>query len=570
MEKRIEIGQQFGKLTVIAFAEKKNYRNYWLCKCECNKEKSVREDHLLEGRAISCGCNIHKASANRLSLEGKRFGKLTVISYAGIKNNYTYWNCKCDCGSDFIACGKLLTRGTTKSCGCLKHNAYWKQKNLKGKTFGLLQVVKQGEKRQGQIYWLCKCACGKETLVRASSLLAGNTKSCGCIGVHNFDSAKLAKEFNRSLNAVEKAKHKLFGKDIRYVSAQQKEQLKNYFFASDKHLNADSSKLSTVFNRHISTVIEVKHKLFGENVSVLSDEQKELMRKYFEATNRSGKSFAEKEVADFIKSIYKGEIIENDRTIIAPKELDIYIPEKNFAVEFDGLYWHSEAQDKGATYHLSKTKMCMEKGIRLLHIYENEWRDKQDICKSMIASALGIYERKEYARKCEVREVKDRKTVIDFFDQNHIQGAVHKFSLCLGLYKGDKLLQAVVFGTQHFGRNNDMELYRMVTLKNTQVLGGFSKLMQHCPYDTVVSYVALRMFDAKGYLAGNWKIEHTAHPSFCITDGINVYSRHLFKKDRCLKLFDNVTEDMTEREMQMKNGYYRLWDCGTYKVRWTR
>ena len=99
---------------------------------------------------------------------------------------------------------------------------------------------------------------------------------------------------------------------------------------------------------------------------------------------------------------------------------------------------------------------------------------------------------------------------------------------------------------------------------------GFSKLMKHSPYDTVVSYVALRLFDAKGYLAGNWKIEHRSQPSFDITDGANLYTRHLFKKERCLKMFTNVTEDMTEREMQIKNGFYKVWDCGTYKVVWNR
>ena len=571
MEKNIEIGQRFGKLTVVSFAEKKAYRNYWNCKCNCGNMKAVREDHLINNKIISCGCyRQNKPASNLLNLVGKRFGKLTVLSFAYIQNSYSYWNCKCDCGNTFIACGKLLTRGTTKSCGCLKHNAYWKQKDLTGCIFGQLKVIKIQEKKKGQLYWLCQCTCGKEKIIRANSLLQGNTKSCGCTSVHNFDTFSLAKEFNRSPSSVLKAKHKFFGNDINQLTEEQKNIIKNYFISTESYLNSDCSKLAQEYKRHVSTIIEAKHKLFGKNISVLSDKQKKQLTEYFSVTENSGASFAEKEVVTYIKSIYKEEIVENDRSIIAPKELDIYIPEKSFAVEFDGLYWHSEAQGKGSTYHLTKTKMCMSKGIRLLHIYENEWRDKQDICKSMIASALGVYERKEYARKCEVREIKDRKTVIDFFDQNHIQGAVHKFSLCLGLYKDDELLQAVVFGNQHFGRNGDIELYRMVTLKNTQVLGGFSKLMQHCPYDTVVSYVALRMFDAKGYLAGNWKIEHTAQPSFCITDGINVYSRHLFKKDRCLKLFDNVTEDMTEREMQIRNGYYRLWDCGTYKVRWTR
>ena len=520
MEKNIEIGQRFGKLVIVSFLEKKAYRNYWNCKCDCGNMKAVREDHLINNKIISCGCyRQNKPAPNLLDLVGKHFGKLTVLSFAYIQNSYSYWNCKCDCGNTFIACGKLLTRGTTKSCGCLKHENNKKKKRI-------FPVVS--------------------------------------------DTKELAKRFNRSEGAIYLAKHKLFEKAEPFLTETQIKIMSEYFEIYEGRKQADIRKLCKEYNRSMQTINEAKHKLFGKNISVLSDKQREQLTEYFSTTENSGKSFAEKEVVAFVKSIYKGEVIENDRGIIAPKELDIYIPEKNFAIEYNGLYWHSEAQDKGQSYHLNKTKMCMNKGIRLLHIYENEWRDKQDICKSMISSALGVYERKEFARKCEVREVTDRKTIIDFFEQNHIQGAVHKFSLCLGLYKGDELLQAVVFGKQHFGRNGDYELYRMVTKKNIQVLGGFSKLMKHCPYDTVVSYVALRMFDAKGYLAGNWKIEHTSHPSFCITDGINVYSRHLFKKDKCLKLFDNVTEDMTEREMQIKNGYYRLWDCGTYKVRWCR
>ena len=520
MEQTIEFGQRFGRLIVISFLEKKSHRNYWLCRCDCGNIKAIREDHLRNHKTISCGCyRQHKPAPNLLDLTGKRFGKLTVISFAYTQHNYSYWNCKCDCGNDFIACGKLLTRNTTKSCGCLKHQNNHKKKRI-------FPVVS--------------------------------------------DTKELAKKFNRCEGAIYLAKHKLFETAEPFLSTAQIKIMSDYFALHEGRKQADIRKLAQEYNRSIQTINETKHKLFGKNISALSDNQKAQMSEYFETTKTSGTSFTEKEVVAYVKSIYKGEVRENDRTLIAPKELDIYMPEKNFAIEYDGLYWHSEAQGKGQSYHLNKTKMCMEKGIRLLHIYENEWRDKQDICKSMIASALGVYERKEYARKCQVREITEKKTVIDFFNKNHIQGAVYKFSLCLGLYKDNELLQAVVFGKQHFGQNNDYELYRMVTKKNVQVLGGFSKLMKHSPYDTVVSYVALRMFDAKGYLAGNWKIEHIAQPSFCITDGENIFSRHLFKKSECLKKFDNVTEDMTEREMQERNGFFRLWDCGTYKVRWTR
>ena len=461
-----------------------------------------------------------------LDLEGKTFGYFTVIGFSHIENHKAYWNCKCVCGKEVIKQGKLLKNGHITSCGCM----HGKKKviDIAGEKYGSLTVIKYSHTEKNKAYWLCKCDCGNEIIVNGVSLRNGNTKTCGC-SRHNACKARLD----------------LTGKTFFNLT------VLNYSYTKNK-----------------SAIWLCKCKC-GNEIEVTTTN---LKWGYVRSCRECARHFSEgeKEVAVYIKSIYNREVIENDRSLIAPKEIDIYIPEKHFAIEYNGLYWHSDKIQTSPSYHLQKTKGCLEKGIRLLQIYENEWRDKKDICKSMIASALGIYERKEYARNCLVRIIEDRKTVIDFFDKNHIQGAVHKYTLCLGLYKDEELLQAVVFGKQHFGKNGDYELYRMATKLNTQVLGGFSKLMKHSPYNTVVSYVALRMFDAKGYLAGNWQIEHTANPSFCLTDGFNVFSRHLFKKSECLKKFNNVTKDMTEREMQVKNGFYRLWDSGTYKVRWTR
>ena len=510
-------GEKVGFWTLIEYKGKIKSRDSWLCRCICGKEKIIQQRTLLNGDSTSCGCQ--RTKHKQMDIVGKRFGKLTVESFAYSKNTHTYWNCLCDCGKNYVAMGKNLQNGNTKSCGCINHGKGQLRRNIKGKTFGELTAINYKGIINNSSKWECKCSCGKTKVVDIYALMSGSTKSCGC-------------------------KH---------------------------YPDSDTKELAELFDRHITTISFVKRKLFGEGHLRLNDEEKKKMEEYFNDIKKSkGFSKGEKEVADFVKSIYKGEVIENNRTIIAPKELDIYIPEKHFAIEYNGLFWHSEGGDCFSEYHFNKTKMCMNKGVRLLQIYENEWRDKKDICKSMIASALGFYERKEYARNCLVRIIEDRKTVIDFFDKNHIQGAVYKYTLCLGLYKDEELLQAVVFGKQHFGKNGDYELYRMATKLNTQVLGGFSKLMKHSPYNTVISYVALRMFDAKGYFADNWQIEHIANPSFCLTDGFNVFSRHLFKKSECLKKFNNVTEDMTEREMQVKNGFYRLWDSGTYKVRWTR
>lgn len=107
-------GQTFGKLTVVSFAGSNRRRVMWLCKCECGTEKAVRGDSLTSGSTKSCGC------INIKDLAGKKFGKLTVVRFAGTdERSHAKWLCKCECGNEKTVTGSSLTSGNTKSCGCL-------------------------------------------------------------------------------------------------------------------------------------------------------------------------------------------------------------------------------------------------------------------------------------------------------------------------------------------------------------------------------------------------------------------------------------------------------------------
>ena len=54
--------------------------------------------------------------------------------------------------------------------------------DLSGKRFGKLVVIKRvGSNNQGNSMWLCKCDCGKESIVNSQHLKSGQTKSCGCL-----------------------------------------------------------------------------------------------------------------------------------------------------------------------------------------------------------------------------------------------------------------------------------------------------------------------------------------------------------------------------------------------------
>jgi hypothetical protein len=179
----------------------------------------------------------------------------------------------------------------------------------------------------------------------------------------------------------------------------------------------------------------------------------------------NGFSNAELEVLNYVKSIYDGEVIHGDRTVLKPKELDIYVPEKNFAIEFNGTYWHSadeETDSDKMKYHLNKTIGCESNGINLMYIWEHDWSNilKQNIIKSMVRSKLGLGKR-IYARATEVREVSSTITK-QFLALNHLQGHSNS-SINYGLYHQGDLVALMTFGKPRFNNNYDWELIRYNT-----------------------------------------------------------------------------------------------------------
>ena len=133
-------------------------------------------------------------------------------------------------------------------------------------------------------------------------------------------------------------------------------------------------------------------------------------------------SRGEKEITEFINSL--GVKTIHDRcNILSHLELDMYCPDQKVAVEYNGIYWHSDLILSSRLYHYKKSKACEEKGIRLIHVYEDEWQDpvKREIIKSLIKISLGKVESRIYARECEIREISNKEAK-PFNDANHIQG----------------------------------------------------------------------------------------------------------------------------------------------------
>ena len=126
----------------------------------------------------------------------------------------------------------------------------------------------------------------------------------------------------------------------------------------------------------------------------------------------------ENNIYNFIYNNTNYNIIRSNRDIIKPYELDIYVPELKIAFEFNGLFWHNE-NNLSKKYHLNKTEECEKQGIKLIHIWEDDWLYKQNIVKSIILNKLGKPYIKIMARKCEIREISDNILVRDFLETEH-------------------------------------------------------------------------------------------------------------------------------------------------------
>lgn len=217
---------------------------------------------------------------------------------------------------------------------------------------------------------------------------------------------------------------------------------------------------------------------------------------------------------------------------------------------------------------LKKSEYCRDNSIRLIHIFEYEWLDKEDILKSLISSALGIYEKRIFARKCEVRTTKS-SDIRAFLEENHMQGYVGSSDIA-GLYYNDELVQVLTFGKNRF-KKNEVELLRMCTKKNTQVIGGFSKLLKHQSHDKFVSYVDLSKYNAQGYLENGFNLlsQSGANYKYC-KDNITLNRISAQKHKLASLLGDKFDANKTERENMIDAGWLQVYDCGNLKLEYSR
>jgi hypothetical protein len=258
----------------------------------------------------------------------------------------------------------------------------------------------------------------------------------------------------------------------------------------------------------------------------------------------------------------------NDRSIISPLELDIYIPEKNFAIEFNGSYWHSEARlsHKKAKYiHLNKTKLCKEKGIRLFHLFEHDWMNKKEQTLNFLKSCLGISSIKIHARKCKI----NNDEIKSFIDSNHMQGGLRAnvikyFNL---IHEGE--IVGCTTASRHHRQNitgKPIVLSRMCFKDGILVNGGANKMFSQFKewaksegYDRIISWSDNKWTEGNVYSKMGFTLEKESRPDYFYYDHGN--EKYVSKQSQQKKLV-NCPEGMTESEWAKERGLYKIWDVG--------
>lgn len=527
-------GQQFGNWKVLEYAG----HSKWLCECQCSNKtrKIVAGRDLKSGGTRSCGCLMRKDGKAlgssfdtvpkekekhirvKEDLTGRQFGNWKVLKYVG---NYK-WQCECQCENHTIRDidRYSLIKGKSTNCGCKRH------KDLTGMTFGRLEVLKYC----GNMIWECQCSCEEHNIVRVTSgnLMSGSTKSCGCL---KNESRNSKEEYLEVIN--------------KYIEE----------FGDNPYIEDVARSLN--IHRENARHNLIKYELMG------------YMNKYF------GSHYEHDLYVYVSKFIDKYKIILHDRNAISPQELDIYIPEKHLAIEFNGDYWHS-TEKLDSHYHQNKTIACAKKGIHLIHIFEYEWKDtdKQTKMLELIKSKLTTPDTILYARNTELKQVPDSEAE-EFLNKYHLQGNAPA-TIKLGLYNDKELISILTFGAPRFNNNYTYEIIRYCNKFGVGVVGGIERLYKYfiTTYspESVITYSDISKFTGNVYSKIGFKAiqpEPLTEPGYVWINNETglVMQRYQTQKQKLLKL-GLGTKEQTEKEIMVDNGFIQVYNCGNIKMEW--
>jgi hypothetical protein len=257
--------------------------------------------------------------------------------------------------------------------------------------------------------------------------------------------------------------------------------------------------------------------------------------------------------------------------ILDGKEIDLYCEELKLGIEYCGLFWHNEMslEPRNKNYHYEKFKISYKKGVRLVTLFEDEWKFRREACENVLRSILEKNNIKKHARKCEVKEI-SKEECNSFLDCYHLLGSNRLSQIRYGIYDSEGLLGVITLGKHHRGKNS-LVLDRLCFKSGVHIAGGASKLFKACKNwakeqgkTEIISWSDNRWSQGMVYEKMGFILDAELGPDYSYVCTKNPKQR--ISKQSQKKSNTGCPKDMTEREFAQQNGLSRIWDCG--KKRW--
>ena len=523
-------------------------------RCDCGFEKEVYKSNFMRGSQQSCGrkeCPYHstgrKLGSVSNDLTHKRFGILEVIQELGGDKVLV----RCDCGTEKVMWKASLTKEQAYSCGCLSKKYPGCKLDMLGKVYNSLRVIAPA----ADGYVIVRCECGKEFKAQRRHLEQGNIKSCGCkqreylldTSIERYGDVRARADNPRELWQIEAV-----NKPDKLIEAVNVLQLKLGH-------KPNIAELSAFLNTKHATLL-----LRLENAGAIN---------MVERCTYS--SAPEKEVFHYVETLIPSEKLKhNMRKFSDIGEIDIFVEPRTTGIEFNGVFWHSEL-NKDSMYHQNKAIACLKHGIRLIHIYEYEWKTESDQIKleCYLNDILTNNVRVIPVQDTNIIEL-DSETAKSFLSSNHTRGYTRS-TVHYGLTDtGGNLVCVITLCKKRGGLGGEWELLRFCDRLGTRVDGGVSRLLTEFKRKLKpIRIYASESLDKPDiiHLADlGFKLQsNISKPDYMWVHKTNFKTLTRYqtmKKDLVEKGLG--TEDQTEDEIMYGLGYYKVYNAGNLNYMW--
>ena len=580
------LNKTFGWLTVLdVFRDEKTHNRLAKCKCKCGNITIKEMRKVYNGHTTSCGCyNTSKEKANKLRQSWANDPERCKSQANKLKQYYENHPETSETISQKVskfydenpdkalARGKLYSEWAANNKDKLSeigktHSQYYKDNPEVGATAG---------KKIAQFYkdnpdaLKARVAKRSETMKNNPDIQNIITEKCREWSKNNKDKIReIAIKNSNFYKNIRKLTD--YSELIEWVHPDQIDDLLNGNIASQEMIKTRCPKCGDYEEHSL-------HNLFLVKSGKLKVDSLPLCRKCY---NSNTSSKAEQELADYVSTLYNGDVIKNDRSIISPYELDLYYPEKKIAIEFNGDYWHSVQCGKSKDYHLNKYKLCKEKGIRLISIFEHDYKFNRDKVLQLL-NDIFIGHDKLYARNCEIKQVSNDEK-LKFINKYHFDGDSKYSTISYGLYYNDELISCMTFGKlrgQNKLRDNPhhYELIRFITKSGITVIGGASKLFKHFIKDYNPEYILCYsdndFFNGDIYSKLGFKLKSLGENSidYIWVNNSNYRTRHQTMPYKLLKQYpeyNNIEINGSKENYIMEDlGYCKVYRCGNSIWEW--